>query len=96
MYKNILVINLAFIGDIVLAVPAVRALHETFPDARITMLTVPLTESIARMNPYLDDVLIYDKKGRDKGILRRVVQPSHGLRGFQADLVTMHSMEASS
>lgn len=69
MYKNILVINLAFIGDIVLAVPAVRALYETFPDARITMLTVPLTESIARMNPYLDDVLIYDKKGRDKGIL---------------------------
>ena len=69
MYQNILVINLAFIGDIILTTPAMRALHETFPHARVTMLTVPLTAAVAQMNPYVDEVLVYDKKGRDKGIL---------------------------
>lgn len=69
MYKNILVIDLAFIGDVVLATPVVRTLHEAYPEARLTMLTVPLTESVAAMNPYVDEVLVYDKKGRQKGFL---------------------------
>ena len=85
MYQNILVIDLAFIGDVILATPAVRALHESFPQARITMLTVPLTESIARMNPYVDDVLVYDKKGREKGLLG-MLRMARRLRAHRFDL----------
>lgn len=85
MYRNILVINLAFIGDIILVTPAIRALHDRFPDARITMLTVPLTECVARMNPYVDDVLVYDKKGRNKGVLGMLRIARH-LRTYRFDL----------
>lgn len=85
MYQNILVIDLAFIGDVILATPAVRALHESFPQARITMLTVPLTEPIARMNPYVDDVLVYDKKGREKGLLG-MLRMARRLRAHRFDL----------
>ena len=66
--KKILVIDLAFIGDVLLATPTMRALKAHFPDARLTMLTVPLTAEIANMNPYVDEVLVYDKRGSDKGI----------------------------
>lgn len=66
-YKNILIIDLAFIGDVVLATPVTRALAENFPGARLTMMTVPLTATVAAMNPYVSDVMIYDKHGADSG-----------------------------
>ena len=67
--KKILVIDLAFIGDVILATPTMRALKERFPEACLTMLTIPLTADIAAMNPYVDEVLVYDKRGADKGLL---------------------------
>ena len=66
--KRILVINLAFIGDVILSTPAVRALKEAYPSATIDMLTVPVTASIARLNPYVDTVLEYDKRGKHRKI----------------------------
>lgn len=85
LYKNILVIDLAFIGDVVLATPVVRALHEAYPEARITMMTVPLTKAVAAMNPYIDEVLVYDKKGRQKGLLG-MVRMARQLRAHRFDL----------
>ena len=61
--NKILVIDLAFIGDVILATPVLRALRGTYPKARITMLTIPLTAEVAAMNPYVDNVLVYDKHG---------------------------------
>ena len=66
--ENILIIDLAFIGDVILATPVTRALKEAYPEAGITMLTVPLTAEIAAMNPYVDAVLPYDKRGQHKGL----------------------------
>lgn len=66
--KKILVIDLAFIGDVILATPTMRALKSRFPKASLTMLTIPLTAEVAAMNPYVDEVLVYDKRGRDKGL----------------------------
>ncbi len=66
--KKILVIDLAFIGDVILATPTMRALKTHFPNASLTMLTIPLTAEIAAMDPYVDEVLIYDKRGKDKGL----------------------------
>jgi len=65
--KNILVIDLAFIGDVILATPVMRALKAAYPAARLTMLTVPLTAPVAAMDPFVDEVLVYDKRGRHKG-----------------------------
>ena len=68
MIHKILVIDLAFIGDVILATPVMRALKMKYPSAQLTMLTVPLTADIAAMDPYVDDVLIYDKRGQHRGI----------------------------
>jgi predicted lipopolysaccharide heptosyltransferase III len=64
--KKILVINLAFIGDVLLATPVFRGLRTAYPQATIDMLVVPLTEPIAVGNPYVDRVFVYDKRGRHK------------------------------
>ncbi len=66
--KNILVIDLAFIGDVILATPTIRAIKAHYPGARVVMLTVPLTAEVAAMDPYVDEVLVYDKRGADAGL----------------------------
>ena len=67
---KILIINLAFIGDVILSTPVARALRETYPQAIIDMLVVPGPAGIAEMNPYIDTVHVYDKKGRHRNWFR--------------------------
>lgn len=67
--NRILIIDLAFIGDVLLMTPVARALKKTYANATITVMTIPMTESIARMNPYIDDVIVYDKRGKDSGLI---------------------------
>ena len=52
-----------------MSTPVIRALKEKYPQASISMLTIPLTAPIAQLNPYIDKVLIYDKKGQHSGVL---------------------------
>jgi heptosyltransferase-2 len=63
-----LVINTAFIGDIVLALPLVQALRADKPDAHIAMLVIPAAASVLRNHPALDEIIVYDKKGGDRGL----------------------------
>ena len=66
---KILIIHTAFIGDIVLSTPLVHKIKDTYPDCKLSYLTTPAGESILRNNVYIDDVIVYDKKGIDKGLL---------------------------
>lgn len=58
--RRILVIRLDLLGDLVNSMTAVDALHDRFPAARITMLTLPHTAPIARQHPFVDEVLTLD------------------------------------
>ncbi len=66
--KSILIINLAFIGDVLLSTPVARALRQAYPAAAIDMMTIPLTAPLARGNPYINDVIEYDKRGQHKKV----------------------------
>jgi lipopolysaccharide heptosyltransferase II len=68
--QRILVINLAFIGDVLLSFPVVTALKSLCPEAKIDMLVMPLTAPIAAGNPNVDKVLVYDKRGQHKQFLQ--------------------------
>lgn len=58
---RILVIMLRRIGDVVLTLPAVRALKKLYPQARIDFLTEPPCHELLQDNPDLHRVLVYDK-----------------------------------
>jgi lipopolysaccharide heptosyltransferase II len=60
--RRILVIRLDLLGDLVNSMPAVAALHERFPLARITMLTLPYTAAIPRQFAFVDEVLTFDPR----------------------------------
>lgn len=56
--ENILVIKLRYIGDVLLTTPLLRLLRIHFPQARITVLVNPGTETILQNNPCIDQVTV--------------------------------------
>lgn len=60
--KKILVIQTAFIGDVVLATALLEKLRSYYPDAAIDFLVRKGNESLLLNNPHLHEVLIWNKK----------------------------------
>ena len=57
---RLLAIQIAGIGDLVLATPALDALRERYPDARIDLLTSPRAVGLLQGHPALDEVFAFD------------------------------------
>jgi heptosyltransferase-2 len=66
--KKILVRSTNWIGDAIMTTPAVRTIRENFPDAHITMLAYPWVADVFRASPHVDEVMLYDVKGRHHGL----------------------------
>lgn len=60
--KNILVIKLSSIGDCLLATPAVQSIRKGYPESFITWLIEDKSKDIALQNPWVDEVIVVDKK----------------------------------
>lgn len=54
---SLLVVNQGAVGDFILSLPAVEAIHNAFPRARLTFLANPSTVAIIHGRPYLATVL---------------------------------------
>ncbi|TDT70611.1 heptosyltransferase-2 [Hypnocyclicus thermotrophus] len=65
--KKILIFHTAFIGDIVLSTPLIKKIKSLY-NCKIDYVTTKAGSLILQNNPYLDNIFIYDKKGKDKGI----------------------------
>lgn len=59
--KKILIIQTAFIGDVILATPLIEKLHFFYPDSQIDFLLRKGNEGLLRDHPKLNNVLIWDK-----------------------------------
>lgn len=74
--KNILLIRLSSLGDIVLTSPAVRAVRQHYPDAHIAMLVGKQSADLVTENPRLDEVIQFDRNAEDKstGEMWRIIR----------------------
>jgi ADP-heptose:LPS heptosyltransferase len=78
-------------GDMMLAIPALRAIRETYPRARIGIISSTLNRGVLVNSPYLDRVFTYDKRRPQSGLalLREV-------RAERFDLaIVLHTMSFS-
>lgn len=66
-YKNILIVRTDRIGDVVLTTPAIKAVRKGFPHARITILVSASTQDLVKGNPYLDEILVDDRRYQHRG-----------------------------
>ena len=62
--KKILVIKLGALGDFVLALAAMKRIREAHPKAKITLLTTPPFEALAKASPYFNSI---ETDGRPAG-----------------------------
>jgi len=65
--KRILIIQTAFLGDVILSTPLIKALRELFPNSFISFLLIPETKNVLENNPHLNEILVYDKR-KKKGL----------------------------
>jgi len=61
-----------WLGDAVMTTPALAAVREGFPDARIALLARPMVAELFRHHPDVDEVIVYERPGRHEGALGRL------------------------
>lgn len=67
--RNILAIRLDNAGDVLMLGPALRAIRETAPEARLTLLASPAGSAAAPLLPWLDSVITWRASWQDLGRL---------------------------
>ena len=96
LYQNILVINLMHLGDLMLVTPILHTLRHNYPKAHITLLADRILADIVQENRHIDECLLIDKKGKDRGFLG-TLRFAWRLRSKKYDLVVnLHRNERSS
>lgn len=61
-FMQFLIIQTAFLGDVVLATPVIEKLHRCYPDAQIDFLLRKGNEGLLMHHPLLRELIIWDKK----------------------------------
>jgi ADP-heptose:LPS heptosyltransferase len=63
--RRVLAIRLDNLGDVLVTTPAIHAIRESLPDARITLLASPVGAQAAALDRDIDDVLVYEAPWMD-------------------------------
>lgn len=97
-FNNLLLIHFGQLGDVVLALPAMRAVRERFPHARITALTGKIAGEVVGLSGFADEVIAVDRVGlRDGprlGSIAKIVSLTRDIRRRHFDLVVdLHSLK---
>ncbi|MEW6009203.1 MAG: glycosyltransferase family 9 protein [Candidatus Omnitrophota bacterium] len=64
--NKILIINLGGIGDMLLSIPALKALSFSLPQVRISLLTMPRSVEVIKGYQFVDDIILYKRGLKNK------------------------------
>jgi len=95
--RNILVIDFGQLGDVVMSLPALRAIRERFPNASISVAAGKPSSEIVEMSGYADSVIAVDRVALRDGFtplsILRIFQVVKDVRRRQFDFVIdLHSL----
>ncbi len=94
--RNILVVSVNWLGDVVFSTPVYRALKSAYPSARITALGVPRVKEVLELCPDVDEVIVYDERRSFRGLMGMVAQGvSLRQRKFDAVFILRRSLARS-
>lgn len=61
-FRNILIIKPSSLGDVVMTLPALTALRNGFPDAKITWLIRPEFAPLIQNHPHVNDIILFERR----------------------------------
>lgn len=68
--KNVLVIDLGQLGDVILSIPALEAIRDRFPEAKRSIIVGAACADVVRLAGFFDEVIVVNR-----GELRRMNKP---------------------
>ncbi|MDF2568893.1 MAG: rfaQ [Sporomusa sp.] len=87
MSKEILIIRLSSIGDVIHCTPVAGALKAAWPDCRITWLVGEVCADLVKYNPFVDEVIVWSRERFDKHLRAYEFKQAFALwRRLQNDL----------
>ena len=95
--RNILVIDFGQLGDVVLSLPALRAIRHRFPDARITVAVGKPANEVVALSGYANEIFEIDRVGLRDGnkliSIGRIIKFVKRVRQAKFDFVIdLHSL----
>ncbi|HEX6799864.1 MAG TPA: glycosyltransferase family 9 protein [Ktedonobacterales bacterium] len=63
--RRVLLVRLDNLGDVLVTTPAFHAVREALPSAHLTLLASPVGAQVGRLNPDLDEVIVYSAPWMD-------------------------------
>lgn len=77
-FVKVLVIQTAFIGDVILAAALLEQLHQSHPEFKIDVLVRKGNEGLFKEHPFIHQLLVWDKKkNKFQNLLRMIRQIRH-------------------
>ncbi len=94
--RNILIRGTNWIGDAVMTLPAVRAIRNTFPGARISVLAKPWVAEIFNICKDIDEVIVFQSPGSHSGIAGKLrLAKELKARRFDTAILLQNAIEAA-
>ena len=66
-WRKVLILQTGFLGDTVLTLPLLSEIKIRFPAAKLVLLCGPLARELVQDHPDIDEIIVDDKKGADRG-----------------------------
>ncbi len=90
---KILIIQTAFIGDVILATAVAEKLHQQFPDSQIDFVVRKGNESLLDNHPFIKTVFVWDKK---QGKIKNLFSITKQIRANKYDsVINLHRFASS-
>ena len=90
---KILIIQTAFIGDVILATSVAEKLHQQFPDAQVDFVVRKGNEALLSNHPFIKTVFVWDKK---KGKIKNLLAITKQVRANKYDsVIDLHRFASS-
>jgi len=67
--EKILIFNMNWLGDVIFTSPFIRAIRKASKMSVISCVVPPRCEPLLKYNPHIDNLIIYDDKGREAGLI---------------------------
>jgi heptosyltransferase-2 len=91
---RVVVIQTAFPGDVILASPIFQALKSRMPNSFCAAVVRPESVCLLRNNPYIDDIIAFDKYGIDSG-LRGMMRIATRIRGYDRAVIVQRHLRSA-